>query len=32
MKKLDAFSTICPEIFDKHALEKKRYIQSNHKP
>ena len=31
-KGLDGFSTICTEIFDKHAPKKKRYIQSNHKP
>ena len=31
-KGLDAFSTICTEIFDKHAPKKKRYIRSNHKP
>ena len=31
-KGLDAFSTICAEIFDKHAPKKKRYIQYNHKP
>ena len=30
-KGLDAFSTICTEIFDKHAPKKKRYIRSNHK-
>ena len=30
-KRLDAFSTICTEIFDKHAPKKKRYIQYNHK-
>ena len=31
-KGLDAFSTICAEIFDKHAPKKKRYIRYNHKP
>ena len=31
-KGLDAFSTICTEIFDKHAPKKKRYIRYNHKP
>ena len=31
-KGLDVCSTICIEIFDKHAPEKKRYIRSNHKP
>ena len=31
-KGLDAFLTICTEIFDKHAPKKKRYIRSNHKP
>ena len=31
-KGLDGFSTICAEIFDKHAPKKKRYIQYNHKP
>ena len=31
-KRLYAFSTICTEIFDKHAPKKKRYIRSNHKP
>ena len=30
-KGLDEFSTICTEIFDKHAPKKKRYIQYNHK-
>ena len=30
-KRLDAFSTICTEIFDKHAPKTKRYIQYNHK-
>ena len=30
-KRLYAFSTICTEIFDKHAPKKKRYIQYNHK-
>ena len=30
-KGLDAFSTICREIFDKHAPKKKRYIRSNRK-
>ena len=31
-KGLDAFSTICAEIFDKHAPKKKRFIRCNHKP
>ena len=31
-KGLDAFSTICTEVFDKHAPKKKRYIRSDHKP
>ena len=31
-KVLDAFSTICTEIFHKHAPKKKRYMRSNHKP
>ena len=31
-KKLDVFSTICTEIFDKHAPKKRRYIRSTHKP
>ena len=30
-KGLDAFSTICTEMFDKHAPKKKRYIRYNHK-
>ena len=30
-KGLDAFSTICAEIFDYHAPKKKRYIWYNHK-
>ena len=31
-KRLDPFSTICTEIFDKHAPKRKRYIRYNHKP
>ena len=31
-KGLDAFSTICIEIFDKHAPKKNQYIRSNDKP
>ena len=31
-KRLDPFSIICTEIFDKHAPKRKRYIRYSHKP
>ena len=31
-KGLDAFSTICTDIFNNYAPKKKRYMQHNHKP